>query len=329
MRKFYGRLTDYYEKEKAYLKLSFDECHLFDGTLSFTPFGSSTEVSYPALLPISEIITNSEAIVDYWVTFYGDQRVAFPVKDLSEEELRRVAIYRLQPAIINFLAANTLKYRKLIETLCYKYNPIENYRSLEEKTTVYGDRTFSHKVDKLGTDTQVVAPHTDVSISAPQESHFNNPDQADAQPGYLYSTDFTGDEGNQVTTIIDEETTTNDSGAPTVEHYTTTYDDSSAGRLAAYDVRSGSSTQSRTTGENGNKQIEHLTPSAASSTHRSEEYTDTTDAEDDSYTLEKSGNIGVTTTQQMLQAERELADFDVVKMFFEELNKYVLLQIWD
>ena len=39
----------------------------------------------------------------------------------------------------------------------------------------------------------------------------------------------------------------------------------------------------------------------------------------------RTGNIGVTTSQQMLESERQLAYIDIVKIFFDDISKFIFL----
>ena len=43
--------------------------------------------------------------------------------------------------------------------------------------------------------------------------------------------------------------------------------------------------------------------------------------------LTRKGNIGVTTTQQMLEQERAIADFSTIKIFFEDVTKLLFFDI--
>lgn len=45
--------------------------------------------------------------------------------------------------------------------------------------------------------------------------------------------------------------------------------------------------------------------------------------------LDRKGNIGVTTTQKLLQEEIELVKINILKEFFEYVNKIVLLNVWE
>lgn len=47
------------------------------------------------------------------------------------------------------------------------------------------------------------------------------------------------------------------------------------------------------------------------------------------HAFKRSGNIGVTTTQQMLESEIELKKMDAVKEFYSLINNYILLHVWN
>lgn len=42
----------------------------------------------------------------------------------------------------------------------------------------------------------------------------------------------------------------------------------------------------------------------------------------------RSGNIGVTTSQQMLESERKLAYFDIIRIFFDDISKFIFLSTY-
>lgn len=48
----------------------------------------------------------------------------------------------------------------------------------------------------------------------------------------------------------------------------------------------------------------------------------------DTHSLTRKGNIGVTTSQQMLQSERDIAMFSIIEEYFRELNKNILISLW-
>lgn len=53
-----------------------------------------------------------------------------------------------------------------------------------------------------------------------------------------------------------------------------------------------------------------------------------TGTETTNHKLTRKGNIGVTTTQEMIQAERQVAEFNIIEAFFTELNNHILLNTY-
>ena len=126
--------------------------------------------------------------------------------------------------------------------------------------------------------------------------------------------------GQQNTTMtIPGTSVTNRAGAsnPKTEHYTTTYDDAAQSRLESYDTQSGETVTTTTSVAAGSN----------NTTIMSEKYTDENTVDDkDKYDLTRSGNIGVMTTQQMIEQEKLIAEgFNIVDQFCEEMNKTIFL----
>lgn len=326
MRKLYLKLNDIYTLSAGTsaanaITNELNKCHLFDGTKTFTYKGES--LTYPNLIGASQTNPNGLALQNYWLSHWGEQRIGFPVKDFSSTEITRITTFKIIPLIRDFMNTTAPKYDRLVKTLCYTYDPVSNYDMTEDRTITPGTDTFARKIDKAGQDTFVNAPHVNAEK---QGNNFNSIESED----YLKVSSIDTDGKNIKTETKDETTSTEpDTEGYGTSHYTTTYDDSSNTRLAAVDKTTGKLNVKTSTGTDGNKIEEQLTPSAGSSTHRGEEFTDTTSHTNTTESLNRKGNIGVTTSQQMIESERELADFNVVRMFFEELNHYIMLQIWN
>lgn len=130
-------------------------------------------------------------------------------------------------------------------------------------------------------------------------------------------------------------------------NFTTTYDDASEGRLHDYTKTEGTtadatnSSQKTTTELSATATIEYGNPSAfgftdtKSFTTREDKTTfDTIDTsrssgtDNLSHSLTRSGNIGITTSQQMIQSERELL-ISVGRQILEEYANEIFLNIWD
>lgn len=104
------------------------------------------------------------------------------------------------------------------------------------------------------------------------------------------------------------------------EHYGTTYDNNNNGELIDRTVQKGGTTTTMEAIPDGD--------GVSDTTYSSEKYTDTRIRKADGYTFERHGNIGVTTTQQMLEQERIIRRFAILKEFCKELGNYVCLSVY-
>ena len=116
-----------------------------------------------------------------------------------------------------------------------------------------------------------------------------------------------------------ETTTRPDPDGLITERYDTTYDDNN-GRLVDRTVQKGGTKTTFNVIEGGE--------GSDNTTYSSEKYKDERTQENDGYTFERHGNIGVTTTQQMLEQERNIRRFAILKEFCKELSSYVCLSVY-
>lgn len=123
-------------------------------------------------------------------------------------------------------------------------------------------------------------------------------------------------------------------------NYTTTYDDASEERLAGYTTQealNGSTTTQESTGNNYGTKVETgfkdgqtiNTVEFGTEGDEMKSYLETPEGNQVSTAkTERKGNIGTTTTQEMIEAERELARQNILEEFFKDFNKHVLLGSW-
>lgn len=128
--------------------------------------------------------------------------------------------------------------------------------------------------------------------------------------------------GNEKTTntgdITLNGTTENDnSNSPTTKHYTTTYDNAAENRLESYDVSTGKTSTDSTTTQNTNTETEYKTTSLQ----------DLTAHEVEINTNKTYGNIGVTTSQQMLQSEIDLRKQHLIQMYIDTFCKQYMFYV--
>lgn len=112
--------------------------------------------------------------------------------------------------------------------------------------------------------------------------------------------------------------TENDSeNSPTTKHYTTTYDSAAENRLENYDVSTGKTSTETTTEQDTTSETEYLNTTVGDNT-----------AHEINITTNKTyGNIGVTTSQQMLQSEIDLRKQHLIQMYLDTFCKQYMFYV--
>lgn len=240
------------------------------------------------------------------------------------------------------LDQNYFKYKRLAETLGFVYDPISNYDMTENGTdtkTYSGQEGLEHEVDgKKISGVEVFGPlasstidttegdvkNLTITVDANRKIATDQKGVSDVRAGRAAA--YTETSGIDAIGTVD----TQDAGTPTTNHYTTTMDDDKTGRLQNYDTTKGDTAQSTVS------KVETDMPATGRITAgspNSPSYTDTksfTNRNDETeHSLTRSGNIGVTTSQQMIESERQLVRYSLLKEFFDDINKELLLYVWD
>lgn len=115
----------------------------------------------------------------------------------------------------------------------------------------------------------------------------------------------------------------------TTTNKTTTYDDDSFRNLDSSKVDlTYAGTEGSTTSFNDYNVESQIERTNSKVTALGEQYNVGSNAEETDRVLTRSGNIGVTTSQQMLQSEIELKAYNVMEIFFEDIRKEILLSCW-
>lgn len=301
-RKIYPRIDDCHSSPSQ--TQWFKNCHLFDGTLAKgTDSGGNTIYHYNLGFAPNDL---KEAFELY----YYDRRIGHALPPIGSSS-GLIETYQdqvdwcaewVREHIDMFCKVNRDKYLRLVDTLGFEYDPIKNYDMKEEKNQVNGEETFTHTPTVHGV--QDIIESSSATIENVDHSVFPNEKQQ------VFVQDWDDEGSDSITSTI--------LTGPKTEHYSTTYDDAGQGRLQSYDIQSQGSTEDSS----------RFQPRATEVVSLGQTYEDVKSREDDSYELTRSGNIGVTTTQQMIESEREVARFNLLKEFFEELNNYILLSIW-
>lgn len=221
---------------------------------------------------------------------------------------------------------NEYKYKTLAETLNLEYNPIENYNMVEE--TVFEKNQIFNRTNNTS-----IKNNQSTTVDS-RNTKKNNQTQsmnvtADAQYNYD-ETDYgqTLTRGGKDTTTSTHKINPYDNAGDlnATEDYTETNPGSTDTEGGTDTTRHGTdqtTTVSYTTpaGVDGDTDNTVITTTYAgtadtNNTTITEYYTGETP---DKTTLTRSGNIGVTTSQMMIQRQRDLANFNLLKIIFKDL----------
>lgn len=266
--------------------------------------------------------------LEYYGNVSGDKFISPLVTKLMDgEELTTLEINLLATAI---MAVNGTNWGKLWETLDYDYDPIQNYKMTEimtddETVIEYGKsstRTDDLTHRKTGTETL----DTDAD-----ETRTDN--LKDAKTGTETRTDDL-----TIETTPDLLTTTNDSvygfnssdATPTddrTQSATGTNTETDTGTVETeYDTEENHTGTQRVIKDNTDETTYNTTETETGTQGTVDSGSDTHTR---NYTLTREGNIGVTTSQQMIESERNLWLWNFFRnVVFPDVDKILALRIY-
>lgn len=219
---------------------------------------------------------------------------------------------------------------KLWDTLDFVYNPIDNYNMTEQMTddeTVfeYGKTTrdTDSRTDTIDrTDTQTLnttetEDRTNTTTNNTQEQTTHNTTETDT-PNLTTTTD-NGVYGFNSSTAVDSTTDTERQTGTATHAKTGTETTNNTGTITE-----------ATEGENTNSGTITNTADGTETSAGTRTTTDSgTDTHTRNYTLTRTGNIGVTTTQQMIEQERELWIWNYFEnTVFPDIDKVLTIGIY-
>lgn len=215
----------------------------------------------------------------------------------------------------------------LMYALALKYNPIENYRSSEIKLGTIKDNTFQTLEFTNRKDIETDDSYTEHSYTGYKET-----EKIDESNTKSYGT---GQNAYSETYGYGQQTRTSKLSADDASGFVNNTQDTDNEHTDSKTI-AGTVTDTRSTGTNGNtKEISgswkdaHGIPVGGQGhvlEKQGSEKTHNGGTKEDNYTIEKYGNIGVTTTQQMLESSLELAKKSIVHIMlkeFVELYTYI------
>ena len=246
-------------------------------------------------------------IVDYIVMAYSNLQIRPTLEEYTDG---------IPDLIVSLLNSKKYSYTRLWETTQLEYNPIENYNMVEN-----------------GTDTE--NSESTANIGAQTNTH-----SGDSTTNYGESTTT----GNNSTTygkkIESGENTNTKSGNQTDSRYTVPYDTSEEQLVEKvktdYSNIKDNATNKLTSEEHTDTVESTVTANAKTDTNTNNN-TDTLGARSDSisnsntttHELKSTGNIGVTTSQRMIQAQRDVALFNFYSIVAHDIVKLITICIYD
>ena len=240
-------------------------------------------------------------VIDAYEIFTGDYELA--VSRYTDTGIRAIAAHTYM--------ANQIKYKKLVAAAKLEYDPIANYDMTEtstdkrtpDLTTELTLNTTADTIDNRSTTTtgnsdttthnQLNQQHTTIETPNGFEEtniHYENPYD---NPGFKETY---------------KDTSTQNGSRTVTESYSGNPDETTTNVTGSNTTTNSGGTKTTNTGSNTSK----------------ETGTDTTE-----HTLTRKGNIGVTTTQQMLTSELQLAEkLNIFKVIEQDLAAKIFLQVW-
>lgn len=282
-RKYYPTLHDLLASGYASILTNnlFSTVHWFDGTLTYTDYEGQTQ-HYPNLG-----FTPTE-LWQVWSMLYEELRIGYQCKCINPFSGPSAAEWT--DCASNFLAKaqawlklNENKFLGLVKTYGYKYDPISNYdmEEVEGSALKQADEEVKNSI-RGKMITDVDAPETQV---------------------------------NNYTTTYDDASSTRLAGRSTSE-YLNTYRTETVGENAIPIKRTSQSMEGEDPGQTSTSKYKDATQ-----TLTWDEITTPDSNRAQARKLIRKGNIGVMTSQQMIESERELARQNILEEFFREFNK--------
>lgn len=255
---------------------------------------------------------------DYISFNHGDLEIRYRLEDYVLENPSII-----QNIIVNLYNANKYKYKTLYNTTLLKYEPLQNYDRTEE---------VKDSTERTGNNDTTFGSRTDTSTT-------NNTTNIGSQDNTNTNKEVT--EIGTIKTIT--ESATSKKGSEVNEKEVAPYDSETYYNqekdTLSYNNRTDENNSTTTTNSRTDTRTDNTTDKIGARTDRNESSTSNTygshtDAssknENETYTHKSHmyGNIGVTTSQQMLESEREVAYFNFVSIVAHDIIKLIAICIY-
>lgn len=276
----------------------------------YLPVKTPTSEGMPDEFTYTNIGLDYSEISAVYDTLYGSNYLVVP---LDVDNLISSSA-KLKAKIQSIYKLNKQKYLKLIELQGYTYNPLYNVDGVEQYTFISNEGTKDTTLQRAYTQ------HTDTTTS-------NNTRSGSISDSG--SSTATHEDTNSVTSFDSSELSTTD-------HNSGNNNVTSSSNTQTYNNLSDNGGGSVTYGAHTDTDTTTITHHNA--LNGSAEYSGGDDlfgnsvTGGDKYHNEKrlrQGNIGVTKTQELIEAERNNLRFSIIQEFFNDINQYILVGIYD
>lgn len=263
--------------------------------------------------------TTFQSVLSDYISFnHGNLNIRYTLED---SVINNPSI--LQNVIVNWYNSHKYQYETLYNTTLLKYEPLQNYNRTEE---------VNDTTNKTGTDDTTFGSRTDTSTANNTtnigEQDNTNTDNETTKIGKINtetnsSTSKKGSESNEKEVApYDAETYYNQEKDTLSFTNRTDTNESATTTDARTDTRTSNST------EKVGARIDTTESSTSNTFGGHTDATSRNENETYTHTSHMYGNIGVTTSQQMLASEREVAYFNFVSIVAHDIIKLIAICIY-
>lgn len=239
---------------------------------------------------------------------YG-QRIISPLVDNLLGEASTLSAENVQLLADLVATRYSKKWERLYEVYSIEYNPIQNYNMSEtEGEIVDTEQSTTGEVSNTLT--------TEAEVTTSETTTHDGSETIDRDTTDTETRTGTGT-ANTTNSVYGFNSATDVNSDKAVGSTTTT---DSISRTGAEDVSTTNDYNDTTSGSTTNE-ISTTTAEESSQTNNTNQ--------NRSRMLTRAGNIGVTTSQQMLQSELDLWNWDIFKTIFDDVNKILTLKIYN
>lgn len=224
----------------------------------------------------------------------------------------------IEDAILTFLNTNHYRYTTLFDTMNYEYNPIENYRMVEE-----GNDITNNSVQ--GTDNYGNYNETNTqAATVDSTTHGGHTDQIQQTNNQTEHSDVTS--RNAYTDVDTRKVAPED----TTTFYNAEQNDNQHGNQQET-VQYGAMGDTQDTSNIYASYTDNVNVGERKATVNRDSYSNNAEQKSlNSFThyFTRSGNIGVTTSQQMIEAERNVAEFNIYQIIATDIMQLLCLRTY-